>query len=76
MEVSLTTVYHPSLLQETLDADDTPLVDSQGRRMARDIVQFVPLRQFKTQRGANFSLVSGWALCGHGGVCVPYMDWW
>ena len=46
------------LLQETLDADDTPLVSQSGVRMSRDIVQFVPLRQFQNQSGANFSLVS------------------
>lgn len=40
-----------------LDADDTPLVDRNGTKMFRDIVQFVPLREFKTQ-GADFSLVS------------------
>ncbi|XP_065898751.1 copine-9-like [Dysidea avara] len=40
---------------EILDADDTPLVDRRGVRMARDIVQFVPLREFKTQ-GVDFSL--------------------
>ncbi|CAG9321491.1 unnamed protein product [Blepharisma stoltei] len=28
----------------TLDADDDPLIDSRGRRMERDIVQFVPFR--------------------------------
>jgi hypothetical protein len=28
-----------------LDADDSPLVDSSGRRMLRDIVQFVPYRE-------------------------------
>lgn len=29
---------------DTLDADDTPLVDSRGVKMDRDIVQFVPFR--------------------------------
>ena len=46
------------LLQEVLDADDNPLRDRHGNKMARDIVQFVPLRNFNTQ-GADFSLVSG-----------------
>ena len=32
------------------------MIDRNNVKMARDIVQFVPLRQFKTQ-GANFSLV-------------------
>ncbi|KNC75469.1 hypothetical protein SARC_12005, partial [Sphaeroforma arctica JP610] len=32
-----------------LDADDAPLVNRQGRKMARDIVQFVPYRDFKTK---------------------------
>jgi len=31
---------------EKLDADDTPLVSSKGKRMNRDIVQFVPYRDF------------------------------
>lgn len=31
---------------DVLDADDDPLVDSRGRKMLRDIVQFVPYRQF------------------------------
>jgi hypothetical protein len=39
-----------------LDADETPLVDRYGKRMARDIVQFVPLREFQSHSGANFSL--------------------
>ena len=43
--------------QETLDADDNPLVDKRGTRMSRDIVQFVPLREFKTRSSMNFSLV-------------------
>ena len=30
---------------EVLDADDTPLVDSRGKKMDRDIVQFVPFRE-------------------------------
>jgi len=29
----------------TLDADEVPLIDSKGRRMDRDIVQFVPFRE-------------------------------
>ncbi|XP_062500669.1 copine-3-like [Corticium candelabrum] len=41
---------------DVLDADDTPLKARNGRLMSRDIVQFVPLRQFKSQMGANFSL--------------------
>ena len=44
--------------KETLDADDTPLVDKYGKRMERDIVQFVPFRKFQSRSGANFSLVS------------------
>lgn len=44
-------------LQERLDADDTPLVDKYGKRMARDIVQFVPLREFVSRKGGEFSLV-------------------
>ena len=43
--------------QEILDADDTPLVSQSGVRMSRDIVQFVPLRQFQNQSSGNFSLV-------------------
>ena len=43
-------------LQERLDADDTPLIDKYGKRMTRDIVQFVPLRQFVSRRGGEFSL--------------------
>ena len=31
---------------EQLDADDKPLVNSRGERMMRDIVQFVPFRNF------------------------------
>ena len=41
---------------ETLDADDNPLVDKYGKKMERDIVQFVPLRRFHSRSGANFSL--------------------
>lgn len=41
---------------EILDADDTPLISQSGVKMSRDIVQFVPLRQFQNQTGANFSL--------------------
>ena len=44
--------------QETLDADDTPLIDRHGKRMESDIVQFVPLRKFHSRSGANFSLVN------------------
>lgn len=32
---------------DILDADDNPLVDSRGRKSARDLVQFVPFNQFK-----------------------------
>ena len=46
-----------------LDADDNPLVDRYGKKMARDIVQFVPLREFQTRSGANFSLVRTITLC-------------
>jgi Copine/C2 domain len=31
---------------ETLDADDKPLIDSRGNKMKRDIVQFVPYKDF------------------------------
>ena len=31
-----------------LDADENPLVDSQGRRAARDLVQFVPFLKFES----------------------------
>jgi hypothetical protein len=31
---------------EVLDADDQPLVSTSGKRMVRDIVQFVPFRKF------------------------------
>ena len=44
-------------MKEILDADENPLVDKFGQRMKRDIVQFVPLREFQTRTGANFSLV-------------------
>ncbi len=47
------------LTQEVLDADDNPLANKYGEKMTRDIVQFVPLRQFKSKGGADFSLVSG-----------------
>ena len=40
-----------------LDADDKPLVDKYNKKMARDIVQFVPLREYQSKGGANFSLV-------------------
>ncbi len=43
-------------LQEVLDADDTPLVNQRGVKMSRDIVQFVPLRNFQSRNGTNFSL--------------------
>lgn len=42
---------------EVLDADDDPLKNKYGELMSRDIVQFVPLRRFLAQGGANFSLV-------------------
>ena len=45
------------MLQEVLGADGNPLEDRHGTKMTRDIVQFVPLRNFNTQR-ADFSLVS------------------
>ena len=32
---------------EILDADDRPLIDVNGRKQTRDIVQFVPFRRFK-----------------------------
>ena len=31
---------------DVLDADDEPLIDSHGKKMARDIVQFVPYKSF------------------------------
>lgn len=31
---------------DRLDADDEPLIDSRGKKMSRDIVQFVPYRTF------------------------------
>ena len=34
-----------------------PLVSRSGVRMERDIVQFVPLRNFKSRSGDNFMLV-------------------
>ena len=62
---------HP-LTQEVLDADDNPLANKYGEKMTRDIVQFVPLRQFKSKGGADFSLVSGqiceWVEWGRGHV--------
>ena len=30
-----------------LDADDSPLIDSKGRKSVRDLVQFVPFYQFE-----------------------------
>ena len=33
---------------EELDADEVPLVHSNGQKMARDAVQFVPMRDFAT----------------------------
>ena len=32
---------------DTLDADDEPLFDNNGRKADRDLVQFVPYRDFK-----------------------------
>ena len=32
---------------DVLDADDVPLVSSWAEQMKRDIVQFVPFKQFK-----------------------------
>ncbi|XP_065827522.1 copine-3-like [Oscarella lobularis] len=43
-------------LMNCLDADDEPLRSQMGKVMSRDIVQFVPLRDFRSQGGANFSL--------------------
>ena len=51
------------MTQDTLDADDTPLKDKYGKQMERDIVQFVPFRQFQSRSGANFSLVSTSQMC-------------
>ena len=53
-----------------LDADDNPLVDKYGKKMSRDIVQFVPLREFQTRTGANFSLVHS---LGINSVCALYI---
>jgi hypothetical protein len=44
------------VLQEVLDADDTPLRSRRGELMKRDIVQFVPFRELSSKSGANFSL--------------------
>ena len=44
-------------LQEVLDADDNPLKNRYGETMTRDIVQFVPFREFRSKGGADFSLV-------------------
>ncbi len=32
---------------EILDADDKPLIDINGKKQTRDIVQFVPFQKFK-----------------------------
>jgi hypothetical protein len=32
---------------DVLDADDKPLVSSRGKKMCRDIVQFVPFRKYE-----------------------------
>ena len=45
------------VVQEVLDADNAPLKARNGQYMSRDIVQFVPLQQFKKQREGQFSLV-------------------
>ena len=50
-------VHHSMPLQEILDADDDPLKNQYGEKMSRDIVQFVPFRQFRSKSGADFSLV-------------------
>lgn len=42
---------------DILDADDTPLVSSTGKKMSRDIVQFVPYREFRNERK-----VSSWTI--------------
>jgi len=39
-----------------LDADDKSLVNNHGKKMSRDIVQFVSLRKYARQ-GDSFSLV-------------------
>ena len=44
-------------VQEVLDADEEPLRGKNGEVMIRDIVQFVPLRQFQTQNTASHDLV-------------------
>ncbi|KAL5473574.1 hypothetical protein EMCRGX_G028070 [Ephydatia muelleri] len=41
---------------EILDADDAPLMDHQGKQMARDIVQFVPFRELMRKAGPNGSV--------------------
>ena len=43
--------------QESLDADDTPLKDSTGNTMERDIVQFVPFREIMGKAGAKGCIV-------------------
>ena len=40
---------------DILDADDEPLISSNGKKMARDIVQFVPFRDF---RNAHYSKIA------------------
>eukprot|EP01134_Creolimax_fragrantissima_P007607 CFRG7607T1 len=43
---------------DKLDADVTPLIDSSGRKMARDIVQFVPYREFKNKGMSSIAEVT------------------
>ena len=45
------------ILQEMLDADDTPLKSQSGQAMARDIVQFVPFREIMKKAGPNGCVV-------------------
>jgi hypothetical protein len=35
---------------DILDADENPLVSSRGKRMSRDIVQFVPFLEFQDKK--------------------------
>jgi len=56
---------------EVLDADDVPLVSSQGKSMTRDIVQFVPFQEF---RHAHYSAVAAATLAEVPEQFVSYMS--
>lgn len=47
-------------MMERLDADVTPLVDRRGRKMARDIVQFVPMRDFVNKDLGVYARLPPW----------------